>query len=582
MDKRSTNIVKLSLLTLPLVLVLLAACGRDRPTPDAPEPATATPVLAAISLVDAPLLSSDHLAQGFAWHCDHPPEASLECTATPQSITLDVTANASTYARWSLNWRESLADSTLSGPLLTGDETLTLAIRRKGQLSPNLYLVTADGQRLHLNLNAYGLNEGQENLLQTLHIPLQEFVDEEGNRLVYNAIEEVQIAFEWADMDGELMIQDFRFASVWQESVMVSDESKELAATLQIPDDFVIEPMVDGVREMTQIIFATDGSMLVSQQRGRVWSYQDSDDDGHYDQRHLHTTGFTEIVGLLYDPIDDAVWIGGRGKLYRVQDTDANGVADTYEVRLTDLPWGRHQNNGLVWNPDPDPFTGEEGHHWIYFGLGSTEDLEDGGPLNSTVLRFPRNSTAGQDDLEVVSRGNRNAYMLTWGQVPVDLSQPDGDWAWQLFAGENGPDFNDAPDEVNHIRWQHHYGFPEQFGLVEDGQVDGEPYSGPVYPVTAHASASGVAYVNNPDWPETYRTLYVSLFGQVFGTEIAGHKVQRVTLSAEETSTGTTYRGEPDDFVLGVDRPLPMMVGPQGNLWFGDYATGVIYRVSYR
>ncbi|MEZ4620464.1 MAG: hypothetical protein R2867_33840 [Caldilineaceae bacterium] len=59
-----------------------------------------------------------------------------------------------------------------------------------------------------------------------------------------------------------------------------------------------------------------------------------------------------------------------------------------------------------------------------------------------------------------MSRGNRNPYMVLWAPVPIDPLAPAGPATWQLFASENGPDFNDAPDEVNHIRWHHNYGFP--------------------------------------------------------------------------------------------------------------------------
>jgi hypothetical protein len=42
-----------------------------------------------------------------------------------------------------------------------------------------------------------------------------------------------------------------------------------------------------------------------------------------------------------------------------------------------------------------------------------------------------------------------------------------------------------------------------------------------------------------------------------------------------------TYRGEPSPFVVGLDRPLPLAVAPNGNLLVGDYATGVIYEIAY-
>jgi hypothetical protein len=57
--------------------------------------------------------------------------------------------------------------------------------------------------------------------------------------------------------------------------------------------------------------------------------------------------------------------------------------------------------------------------------------------------------------------------------------------------------------------------------------------------------------------------------------------VERVTLTAVETATGTTYRGEPTTFVAGLDRPLPLTIAPDGNLLIGDYATGVIYKIQY-
>ncbi|MEZ4620463.1 MAG: hypothetical protein R2867_33835 [Caldilineaceae bacterium] len=90
-----------------------------------------------------------------------------------------------------------------------------------------------------------------------------------------------------------------------------------------------------------------------------------------------------------------------------------------------------------------------------------------------------------------------------------------------------------------------------------------------------------MAYVTNSAWPNSYQTLYISLFGQVFSEGIVGHTVDRIALSPVETATGTTYRGIPAVFVAGLDRPLPMTTALNGDLIVGDYATGVIYQISY-
>ena len=552
MNRRSLIILFLSLFMAGLV----AACGEAAPAP------TATP--GAFPLLGTELLA----APAVQIVCDTGPDAQFNCTRAADGARLTVTANASTYARWSLNFGAATAS-------LTGDETLALRVRSAGALMPNLYLVEQGGERVAAPLSRYGLSDGWS----TLHIPLREMKKGSGAWPDFAAIREIQVVFEWVDQAGVFEIASAAFLPAWEEPVTVAATADELAAALRLPSGFAATAIADDLREMTQIEFTPAGDMLVITQSGRVWRYRDANGDGRYDRRRLYDSGYVELVGLLYDPQDDAIWLGGRGQLYRTLDSNGDGAADVRELRLDGLPWGRHQNNGLAWNPDPDPFTGEPGGTWLYFGLGSTEDLKVGGELNATVLRFPRDGQ-GQAALEVVSRGNRNAYDVTFAPVPVDLAVPDGATAWQLFASENGPDFNDAPDEVNHIRWGLDYGFPAHFGMADDPAAD-QAYNSPVYPVTPHASADGLAYISNPAWPAEYRTLYVSLFGEVFSSQPVGHIVERVALSAVTTDAGVTFRGEPAEFVGGLDRPLPLAVGPDGNLIVGDYATGVVYRIHY-
>jgi glucose/arabinose dehydrogenase len=545
-------------LLLLVAAALLAACGdgAPQPTPTAAPP----PALLGANLLAAPAVQIA---------CDTGEGAQIHCAHATDGARMTVSTNASTFARWALQF-------DTGGVSLTGNETLALRARRTGALTPNLYLVEQDGDRMSLPLTRYGLGDDWA----TLHIPLREVKDDSGARPDFATVRELQVVFEWSDQAGVFEIGALQFDPIWQEPVTVASASGELATALRLPAGFTATAVADNLREMTQIKFTPQGDMLVSLQNGRVWRYFDDSGDGVYDRRQLYDAGYVELVGLLHDPQDGAVWLGGRGQLIHTLDSNGDGAADVREVRIDGLPWGRHQNNGLTWNPDPDPFSGEPGGTWLYFGLGSTEDLEVGGDLNATVLRFPR-SGQGQGDLEVVSRGNRNAYDVLFAPAPVDLAAPDGPTAWQLFASENGPDFNDAPDEVNHIRWGLDYGFPAQFGMVEDAAAEGVPYSSPVYPVTPHASANGLAYISNPAWPAAYRTLYVTLFGEVFSSQPVGHIVERITLTTTVAADGVTYRGEPSEFIGGLDRPLPLVTAPDGNLLVGDYATGVVYRIGY-
>ena len=574
------------------LLFLPTGCGRNAqqtPTPVVTEAATSLPAKTAppsptsepIALIDSELLGG----MGFSAKCEHPDDAGLSCKEIDSKPNLELEIHAGTYARFSLSWDQESESSNRQS--LSGHETLTLRATRSGKVTPNLYLIDDSDKRIFVRLAASGLKEGQSEI----HIPLTEIRDDDGNKPDFSTVHEIQIVFEWADMSGSLTLESLRFDSVWREELDPIETlvSAEEMAELSVPDGFQLLPIAADLQQITQIVHDTSGNMLVSQQNGRVWQYTDNNKDGVYEQRHLYASGLLEVVGLLHDPTDGAIWMGGRGQLYRTTDTNADGVADQYKLVIDGLPWGRHQNNGLIWNPVPDPFTGEEEQKWIYFGLGSTGDLEIGGEYNATILRFPRNGS-GQESLEVVSRGNRNPYALAWGQVDLGNGNASENLAesealdWQLFASENGPDFNDAPDEVSHIRWQHHYGFPEKYGPSFDEpatELDGLPYSGSLYAVTPHASASGLTYIQNSTWPAAFQTLYVGLFGQVFSEKIVGHTVDRIVLTPVDSPTGITFKGEPETFLAGLDRPLPLAVDPNGDMLIGDYATGIIYHVSY-
>jgi hypothetical protein len=554
-----------------MTLIVLCSCSTPA-TPTAPAPtATLIPTLAPPSspsipaqIVDRELLGASNVVAA----CDASPEATFTCENAESAPLLTVATTASTFARWSLQWQ--------SDTPLTGDETVTIRLTSGGTLAPNFYLVTTEGERQSVPLARFGFEAGT----QTFHIPLREVRDEKGESPNFATINGLEIVFEWADMQGTMVIESLRIDTIWAEAVTVGDEAITLASTLEAPQGFHISAVAENVQGITQIDFTDSGEMLVSEVSGRVWLFRDHDDDGVYDERILYTVGTLDLVGLLYDATDGGVWLGSRGQLMHTLDSDGNGVADTRTMRFEGVDWGRHQNNGMVWNPDPDPFTGEPNGTWLYFGLGSVEDLEVGSALNATILRFPRTGD-GVDDLEVVSIGNRNAYDVVWANLPV-TNTADAPRAWQLFASENGPDFNDAPDELNHIRWQHHYGFPDQFGNLEEGQVEGEPYSAPVYEITPHASADGIAYIDNPTWPEEYRTIYVALFGEIFSPAPVGHIIERVTLRPETTPAGeVTYRGESSPFIVGLDRPLPLVTTDRGTMLVGDYATGVIYEIEY-
>ncbi|MEZ4679606.1 MAG: hypothetical protein R2932_35845 [Caldilineaceae bacterium] len=189
---------------------------------------------------------------------------------------------------------------------LTGDETLLLHLRRSGNVTPNLYLVERSGRRTAVALARFGLAEGE----QVLAIPLREIRDDARQWPNFADVNEIQIVFEWAEMAGTLDLYSLQFASRWQMAVPVATESQALADSLVVHAGFTIRAIADQLRETTQLSVTDDGTLWASTQSGRIWRYTDSDGDGLFDQRLLYATGFEEVVGLLYDPTDGALWVG--------------------------------------------------------------------------------------------------------------------------------------------------------------------------------------------------------------------------------------------------------------------------------
>ena len=218
------------------VALLLGACAGQA----AESTPVATPTLIARYVLPtptpAPLVDQELLGAANATAaCDAPPEATFTCTDPATAPVLEVDIAASTFARWSLHWQDA--------PPLTGDETLALQLVNAGNLAPNLYLVTADGQRMGVALSRFGLHQGD----QTLHVPLREVRDVDGNTLDFAQVNGLEIVFEWADMQGTFAIDSVRFDSVWREPVTVGDEATALAATLETPDGFVAKPIADNL-----------------------------------------------------------------------------------------------------------------------------------------------------------------------------------------------------------------------------------------------------------------------------------------------------------------------------------------------
>jgi len=168
---------------------------------------------------------------------------------------------------------------------------------------------------------------------------------------------------------------------------------------------------------------------------------------------------------------------------------------------------------------------------------------------SAAILSF----TTGGDDLRVDVSGVRAAVGLAYypgtDDLFVTMNQRDdldgetpGDWLALVSTGED-------------------WGFPRCYGQGGRACANADP-GDVIAELDTHAAASGVAFDGN---------------GDAIVAEWARAKVLRVAL----TRTSSGYRAtKTETWVKGIKSPVAVVVGPDGAVYVGDWATGTVYRIA--
>ena len=399
-------------------------------------------------------------------------------------------------------------------------------------------------------------------------------------------------------------------------------------STPTAPVGFAVTPYSSVGGSATSLAFGPDTRNLSGPPRlyvtnhstGEVFAIDDAGNAGG--PPVVFASGFRNPLGVVAAPngtlfVSDSEAerngpFGNRsyGRVWRVRDTNGDGVADVKKLVLRNLPNGRHNTNGLALGPD--------GKLYVTNG-NSTDDGVEGGPpevmpWSGSVLRVNPGATGlSVTNLSpgsaLVARGMRNDFDIAFS--PFDRTK--------LFITMNGVDdarqaedespvgLEDSDDllylaDVDNRRAGdddgsrpivEHFGFPSCLYNV-DRQGNLQPYNNPnpetierfgpcrqnriVRPRAsfgAHPSADGLAFQTTNAWgPEFRRDLFVAEFGNFFGDEVVGHKVVRVQLDA-----GGTKVVSQSDFLSG-GTPLDVTFRrSDGSLFVLDFS-GEIFKVT--
>lgn len=317
-----------------------------------------------------------------------------------------------------------------------------------------------------------------------------------------------------------------------------------------VPPGFSLITVADDLPRITTIVFGPDGALYAGLRHNGVMRLVDADGDHRFESRDQYARGFDELLGLAW--LEDTLYISSSGRLSTVRDTDGDGISDTRNDLISNLPIGRHQNNSIVFGPDGR----------LYMPLGSTCDVcQEPDARNATILSF----AADGSDLQIVARGLRNAYDLAF------------DAQGRLFATDNGRDdlgTDQPPEELNYIVSGSHYGWPDCWGRGQGGNCADTRY--PIARFDARSSANGIVFYYDDQFPSDYMgDAFIALFGS-YVVDVTP-RVVRVQMQPRDD----TFSTQVSDFVSGLGRPLDLTVGPDGALYIADYEAEAIFRVNY-
>ncbi len=290
--------------------------------------------------------------------------------------------------------------------------------------------------------------------------------------------------------------------------------------------------------------FAIDG-------QGRLWlSTAAATDDGTDGVYLVARAGAEplEVISAMHTPlgllwIHEVLYVASKDRI------DAfggfNGTTFTTHRTVITFPSGTGEVNGLVQAPD--------GRLWV--GISAPCDHCSTSPPSAAVLSL---RTDGSDE-QVEARNIRAAVGLAF--VPGTS---------QLLASSDQRDDLGAKtpgDELVELAHGQDYRFPGCYG--QGGSAcSGVPDA--VATLDVHGGVDGVAVVTDQ--------LGSSVGTAAVVAEYAVGKVQLVTLTADPSGTG--YAGTTSDLLSGIANPVPVIVGPDGALFVGDWKTGAVYRIT--
>lgn len=318
------------------------------------------------------------------------------------------------------------------------------------------------------------------------------------------------------------------------------DDVEGWESRITLPTGFKVRYVAQLEPHPTSMTFGPDGLLYVARQEGEIVTV---DEDGAIT---TYADGFYYVVSLAFQPGTDRLFAASRGEgdgealIWAIEDGEPHILYDGLPCCYG--AW--HQANGIAFGPDG----------YGYVPLGAQSDHGEAGaldPLEATILRFHPDG----GEIEPYAFGLRNTFDIAW------------DSEGRLFGADNMPDHG-PPEEFNQILAGEQHGFP----YYDDCQTctpapDDAEIVQPLHELLAHSAPTGLAVYLHEAFPGYYDSIFLTLWSAFSGAQ----KIVRFGPGGE----GMT------DFATGFAAPVDVAVGPEGSLYVADWATGILFEITY-
>lgn len=340
-------------------------------------------------------------------------------------------------------------------------------------------------------------------------------------------------------------------ASSCSDKYPCNDDRAAWEARIRVPAGFTDTYFAQVPGAPTSMTFGPDGMLYVAVQTGTIYRLDSAGNASAY------VSGFNFPTGLAFRPGTSELYVSDRLNNSAVGGESRISIVEGGASRqiIGGLPCcyaSMHAANGIAFGADGWGYVGVGGradHGEILVGDNAGQQ-DERHPLEASILRFSPDGSV----VENYARGIRNPYDITW------------DANGQLWATDNLPDYGPV-EELQRIIPGREHGYPWYDCDVCFSPPPDISIVPPSWTFAPHASPTGITSYLSNQFPGYYNSLFLTLWSAFPGA-------QKVVRMAPNAASAT-------NFATGFASPIDVTVGPDGSLYVADWATGIIFKISY-